>query len=193
VIADFKAIGPSDTYSVISFGGQAYQTKLDSNNVAQVDTAKVIPDCTGVSFCSVPGLGVTFPSLNLATLLGPAFNGFVPVAQRIGEQIVIGFINPGLTGASGPDFNGDGVVNSLDLAIWQQNVGITAGATVLQGDANGDGRVDGQDFLIWQSHLGPYPGAGSGSSFAVIPEPTSIALVLMSGLAWLPLRRRSAG
>ncbi|HEX4415272.1 MAG TPA: dockerin type I domain-containing protein, partial [Lacipirellulaceae bacterium] len=92
-----------------------------------------------------------------------------------------------------PDFNGDGVVNSLDLAIWQQNVGITAGATVLQGDANGDGRVDGQDFLIWQSHLGPYPGAGSGSSFAVIPEPTSIALVLMSGLAWLPLRRRSAG
>lgn len=193
VIADLKANGPGVTYPVISFGGQAYQTKLDSNNVAHADTSKVIPDCTGLSSCFVPGLGVSLAGPTLATLFGPAFNNFVPVAERIGGSIVIGFLNPGASGASGPDFNGDGVVNSLDFQIWQENVGITSGATVLQGDANGDGRVDGQDFLIWQSHLGPYPGAGSGSSFQVIPEPTSIALLLMSGLAWLPIRRRRAG
>ena len=86
--------------------------------------------------------------------------------------------------ASGPDFNGDGVVNGLDLAIWKAHVGITMGATVLDGDANGDGKVDGQDFLLWQLHLGPYPGAGAGSgaSLQAVPEPTGLALLLVGAL-----------
>jgi hypothetical protein len=108
----------------------------------------------------------------------------------------ISLIIKAIGNASGPDFNGDGVVNGLDLAIWQQHVGTIGGATVLDGDANGDGRVDGQDFLLWQQHLGPFPGAGSGSGFAngaSVPEPTAIAMVLMGGLAWLPRRRRRAG
>ena len=53
-----------------------------------------------------------------------------------------------------------------DLNIWLANVGITSGASVVQGDADGDGDVDGDDFLFWQRNAGhpmPWTGAGSGS------------------------------
>ena len=60
-----------------------------------------------------------------------------------------------------PDFNGDGVVNGLDLNIWLANVGITTGASVVQGDADSDGDVDGDDFLFWQRNAGhPMPWTG---------------------------------
>lgn len=104
-------------------------------------------------------------------------------------------------GAIGPDFNGDGVIDDADLAIWLANVGITSGATVLQGDADGDGDVDGDDFLFWQRNVGqppPWTGAGSGSGFAsgenatAVPEPAGIALAMFAGLlSCLRPRRRA--
>jgi hypothetical protein len=51
------------------------------------------------------------------------------------------------------DFNGDGIVDAVDLMVWQRHFGIKSGATRAMGDANGDGRVDGADFLIWQSEF----------------------------------------
>lgn len=96
-------------------------------------------------------------------------------------------------GVMGADFNGDGFVDLLDLAIWNMFVGITEGATPLQGDADGDGDVDGDDFLLWQMQIGPVPGAGSGTgtgAFANVPEPCSLVLLLTSGVALLATRRR---
>ncbi len=97
----------------------------------------------------------------------------------------------------GADFNGDGVVDALDFAIWFANVGITMGASPAQGDADGDGDVDGDDFLIWQQQLPP--GAGSGAIVAdghslpgTVPEPTALALLVSGGMMGLALRRRRA-
>ena len=47
------------------------------------------------------------------------------------------------------DFNGDGLVNGLDLAIWQAGYEDDSA-----GDADGDGDVDGVDYLIWQRQSG---------------------------------------
>ena len=70
---------------------------------------------------------------------------------------------PGGPGAIAPDFNGDGVVDLADFAIWQAHVGQMSGASVLDGDADGDGDVDGADFLKWQRNVGkPMPWTGSG-------------------------------
>jgi T5SS/PEP-CTERM-associated repeat protein len=97
----------------------------------------------------------------------------------------------------GADFNGDGIIDNADFAIWFANVGITMGASPAQGDADGDGDVDGDDFLIWQ-HSVP-PGAGSGAIVAsgqnlpgTVPEPTALVLLVSGGMIGLALRRRRA-
>jgi hypothetical protein len=132
-----------------------------------------------------------FTNLIMPTL-GPGLTMF-PVYDRVADTVTL--IVGSLVGVMGADFNGDGVVNGLDLVIWQQNVGIRMGATGAQGDADGDGDVDGQDFLIWQRTLGPVPGSGSGSGSqqlgSNVPEPGSLALLLAALLAIASCRRRA--
>lgn len=83
------------------------------------------------------------------------------------------------------DFDGNGVVDSGDLAVWQASFGIDGGA-----DADEDGDSDGRDFLTWQKNYGrtwddlmPL-----GALFAV-PEPST---AFLGGMALLGtfLRRK---
>lgn len=91
--------------------------------------------------------------------------------------------------AVGPDFNGDGTVDLLDLQIWRQNLGGPGPA----GDANGDGLVNGLDFYEWQ-RAAAMPGAGSGGlpgHGGSVPEPASAALVACGAMLALLARRRT--
>jgi hypothetical protein len=54
------------------------------------------------------------------------------------------FLDPPLA-----DFDGSGVVDEVDLAMWQGAAGKTS-----VGDVNGDQIVDGSDFLAWQRRVG---------------------------------------
>jgi Dockerin type I domain/PEP-CTERM motif len=105
-------------------------------------------------------------------------------------------VGPG-AGAIAPDFNGDGVVDLADFAIWQMHVGQMSGASVLDGDTDGDGDVDGVDFLMWQRNVGrPMPwtgsgsGSGSGSSLASVPEPASLMMLAFGGTLAIAFGRR---
>jgi hypothetical protein len=83
------------------------------------------------------------------------------------------------TTVDGPDFNGDGVVNGLDLAVWQSGFGLNA-----TGDADGDGDTDGRDFLAWQrEQVNPL------TSFVAVPEPTSLLLASLVAMSF-GVRRR---
>jgi hypothetical protein len=70
------------------------------------------------------------------------------------------------------DFNGDGLVDIQDLALWKGNVGKSSGATLNEGDADGDGDIDGSDFLVWQRQS-----TGGSTVSAVVPEPATFALL----------------
>jgi len=81
------------------------------------------------------------------------------------------------------DFNRDGVVNSDDLIAWQADFGVTGNS-----DANNDGISDGHDFLIWQRQFGS--GAELATAIHVIPEPSGIALLLLSCMIAIAGHRR---
>ena len=76
------------------------------------------------------------------------------------------------------DFNGDQVVDALDLNIWKSGAGA---------DANEDGVTDGNDFLIWQRE---YSATHATAVAAAVPEPAAPSLALMASLALVGRRRR---
>jgi hypothetical protein len=88
------------------------------------------------------------------------------------------------------DYNGDNVVDAADYTIWRDTLGST---TDLR--ANGDnggasaGVIDSADYDLWKSNFGVALGAGSGSQ-AVVPEPTSLTLMIGCASLLLTARRR---
>jgi len=80
------------------------------------------------------------------------------------------------------DFTGDGFVNTFDYHQWQGDFGMNADS-----DADSDNDTDGLDFLIWQQRTGGL--AGASASAAVIPEPTSVALIMTATIGLLLYRR----
>ncbi len=83
------------------------------------------------------------------------------------------------------DFDGDGDVDGVDFGLWQTGYPTASGALLSDGDADGDGDVDGTDFGIWQAN---YPTNLGGS--AAIPEPATLGLILLGGLALANRRRK---
>ena len=184
-----SSLSHGDSFEIISFTDEAYGVVASGMTVIPDVTNPILPFGQGFNAVNVsPDLALLFPALD-------------PLVQRIGQGIYLSFLDPSMVGggggAIGPDFNGDGVVDALDLAIWQANVGITMGASVLQGDADGDGDVDGDDFLFWQRNAGqppPWNGAGAGAgggagTAASVPEPSCLALLLTGGILVVALRR----
>jgi hypothetical protein len=161
-----------DSFEIISFSGSIGGVDLS-------DPLRPIVDL------SVPPLFTELVMPNLMTLGLPADAVLIPEFTLSSVLLTI----RSLLGFIGPDFNGDGIVDFADLAIWKANKGIVSGATVLQGDANGDGAVNGLDYFIWFAQLGgpPMPGAGGAGS---VPEPTGVAMLAMTGMLALTCRRR---
>jgi PEP-CTERM motif-containing protein len=77
------------------------------------------------------------------------------------------------------DANGDGSVTDADYTIWADNYDISP-ATFEMGDFNGDGGVSDADYTIWADNYGATTGA--------VPEPATLSLIALGGLA--ALRRR---
>ena len=75
------------------------------------------------------------------------------------------------------DANLDGVVDTSDFNIWNEGK-FTQSTDWDNGDFNGDGFVDTSDFNIWNDFK-----FLSSDSIAAVPEPSSLALALMSLVA----------
>ena len=84
------------------------------------------------------------------------------------------------------DANRDGVVSADDYASVQGNFGDT-GPAGLPGDANGDGAVSADDYASVQGNFGATAGLGGETT---VPEPATLALLAIGGLAMLKRRFR---
>ena len=168
-IADF---GGTLRVDLIDLGGGTYQPQL------------------GDSFpflAANKGAGGMFDAVELPTL-APG------LAWQLNPGNVTVFLNVVAASPVDPtDFNGDGVVDGDDLAVWRDGFGCVGQTNNATGDADGNGMVDGADFLVWQRGVTPI---GNAKASAVVPEPASLAVwMLVVGLIasiWRP-EARSAG
>ena len=78
------------------------------------------------------------------------------------------------------DANGDGIVDQADYTVWYNNYG-ASGATWGQGDFTGEGLVDQADYTIWYNNY--------GSTGGNVPEPMTMAMLAIGGLAMVRRRR----
>jgi hypothetical protein len=89
------------------------------------------------------------------------------------------------------DYNLNGTVNANDYATWRENFGLSTNTSTSTGnaaaDGNANGGVDLADYVTWRKAAGA--SGGSDLEQANVPEPTCVALVLLSGLT-LPFYRR---
>jgi hypothetical protein len=87
------------------------------------------------------------------------------------------------------DYNGNGIVDAADYAIWRS----TFGQTVTPGtgaDGDGNGTIGSGDFDFWKLHFGATGGAGAGLSAAsAVPEPSSLLLAIGGMVTMLAARR----
>lgn len=85
------------------------------------------------------------------------------------------------------DYNGDGVVDARDYAVWRD----TLGQSVLAGsgaDGDGSGMVDAADYGVWRSHYGASAVGSLAPHSAAVPEPCA-CVALLVGVAALYGRR----
>ncbi len=85
------------------------------------------------------------------------------------------FTMTAIPGGVAGDYNGNGVVDMADYVLWRNG-------GPLQND-NTPGSVDASDYTFWRSHFGNTSGAGSSVQGAAVPEPGTLALVLLGLMA----------
>ena len=86
------------------------------------------------------------------------------------------------------DFNYDGVVDTRDYSVWRSSFG-----SVLQlaADGNENGVVDAADYVVWRKNLGSQGPPPTGMS-AAVPEPSTLLLAALGGIAVIVIPRQIA-
>ncbi|WP_442483764.1 PEP-CTERM sorting domain-containing protein [Aeoliella sp. SH292] len=185
------SIGASSTgfqLSNVMVGGNILLGGLLEVDLGTTGPAALDP-MPGDEFELISGAGLllgAFGALDLPTLSDPTWQWLIDYSNSDVTLIVSDLIT------IGGDFNGDGIVNEDDLAVWEMNFGLQMGATGAMGDADGDGDVDAADYYIWLAQLGGAPMVpGSLAGGAQVPEPSSMLLLLgaVAAGAWR-LRRK---
>jgi hypothetical protein len=91
---------------------------------------------------------------------------------------------PGVNG----DYNNNGVVDAADYVIWRDHLGQNF---TLPNDTT-PGTVTQADYNVWRSNFGASAGSGSGLLVegSAVPEPASVALLVLGWAALVPCRSR---
>jgi hypothetical protein len=115
---------------------------------------------------------------NAATLTDdPVIPWYVSTTESSFNGLDIGFGEAVIEGLPG-DYNDDGVVNAADYIAWRNNEGQNVTLPGERTDAATPGVPDMEDYTFWVSQFGQGLETGSGST--VVPEPASLAMLLLA-------------
>lgn len=171
---------------LVEFGLPSRRGFLDADDAYELawgeDTATLAPGGR-FEFVEPVGPGQALQSFVLRGIDGGAEATSFPLfLAAAGADVTLTPITAG--GGASADFNGDGLVDGIDLQTWAQNFALPGDASGAQGDANGDGRIDGADLLQWQREFGP-----SAGSTVALPEVAGAGWLLLIGAARLRRQR----
>ncbi|MHC4562211.1 MAG: PEP-CTERM sorting domain-containing protein [Planctomycetota bacterium] len=96
----------------------------------------------------------------------------------------------GGVGAYRGDFNLDGYVDATDLAIFKSNFGSTSGLGFASGNCNTDAFIDATDLAIFKATFGFSGTPDDGGNPPAVPDPATLSLLALGGLALLRKRRK---
>lgn len=140
---------------------------------------------------TVPGTGASQTTV-LEPYVAPGEEKLLTVLDIAGFADIGWEIDPDFSFLYG-DTDNDGDVDDSDLGTIFSNytgpVGAAGGKLIATGDTDGDGDVDDADLANgFANYTGP--GNSNAASYAVIPEPSSLALMALGGLMITRRRRR---
>ncbi|MDC0935705.1 DUF4465 domain-containing protein [Pirellulales bacterium] len=127
-------------------------------------------DWTTVDLAPLAGLGVRKLAMRLTSTDAGPLGMNTPAYVALDNLVLDVTAEPG-------DFNLNGTIDGVDLAIWMEHFGATSSGDAATGDANDDGDVSGWDLLAWQRGYGetsvaivlvPEPGAGAGALVIIV-------------------------
>ncbi|MCK5114169.1 MAG: PEP-CTERM sorting domain-containing protein [Phycisphaerae bacterium] len=103
------------------------------------------------------------------------------------DEVMLTYL-PSLLG----DADSDGDIDADDLATWGANYTGTGGTGKLwmNGDFDGDGDVDSDDLATWgANYTGPGGAAMMADMMASVPEPATMSLLVLGGIALIRRRK----
>ena len=141
-------------------------------------------------FPSTPGQPHTGQDILDDIGLGAGASGFTPPllggtytflfsAESTANRFALNFQVSSLNSTLAGDFNGDRVVDGLDLARWRQDFQVNGDS-----DADGDQDSDGADLLAWQRNLG----FRTMAPVLSVPEPDGLLQVIAATIGVAILR-----
>jgi hypothetical protein len=192
--------GDTGTIAVPVTNGPGGVIPSTSNNVAPHRLYLELDRLADGSIDTATGVdGVEFLRDSIKTtdtgynVLGPPPDSFDYVAFRNStgdfDYVIDNFqidVTGSNAGGTPGDYNGDGVVNAADYVLWRAQLG--SASSLPFNDATPG--VDQSDYDVWTQHFGATGGSGSGVSPSGVPEPSSLALLLIGGLLATGIRQR---